>query len=446
MFRFTHYIIGILSTLCIALCGSCAEVDLCEVEDHPHRATLAFRFAWEDEAENRPEKMLVIANRIINTWRAGFVVEVPKTDELVTEGEVEFGELITLVEEEDMLPSEDDPTGDGEIAPGEENPGEGAGEGEDDGMDASGEGDASGEEITEGEGILGEESDTIPVTGSRMAVKGGEYQFLAINHNYDECEIERLEEFRSDVGVTARELYVKYKTNPKDSVDVGSRAWIDYNSYGFFIQSAMKPTYYAFLPKHRILSGDECEVLLSPQAITQKYTIRFQIEKEPEVKIDTIIGVLSGIPERFALTTQFVDISHTHKMVFFPEADYEGNGGQTLLECEATVNAIGLLHANNSSYNQGPGILQLCVYTSSMRDGIPVSKTIYAIINLYNTIGAARPLVMSEDGEHVQQNGREILLDISAVLRIDKDKIWENADQDNALDVWKNVRNFEIDI
>lgn len=415
MSRINYYIIGISMALCILFCWSCAEVDLCEVEEHPHRATLAFHFDWEEDSEDKPEQMLIIANRIINTWRAGFVVELPDGDGTVTEGETVFGKLLTMVDEEknEMLPSEDE----------------------------SGESEYGNEEDS-----LADEEDETSFQMKRMTVKGGEYQFLAINHNYEECEIERLEEFRSDIGVTAQELYVKYKTNPKDSVDVGSRAWIDYNAYGFFIQSAMKPTYYAFVPKKQILSGMEDEVSLSPRPITQEYTIRFRIEKEIGVKIDTIIGVLSGIPERFELTTQFVDVSHTHKMVFFPQADYAGNEDETLLECEGRVNAIGLLRANNSGYNQGPGILQLCVYTTGVRDGVSVKKTIYAIINLYNTIGKARPLITALDDVHVQQNGYEFVLDISNILHIKNNEVWEDTDQDNALDVWQKARNFEIDI
>lgn len=413
MSRINYYIIGILTALCISFCWSCAEVDLCEVEEHPHRATLAFHFDWEEDAEDKPEQMLIIANRIINTWRAGFVVELPDGDGTVTEGETVFGKLITMVDEEkNEIPSFEDEAGENENE--EDSP--------------------------------ADEEDETSSEMRRMTVKGGEYQFLAINHNYEESEIERLEEFRSDIGITARELYVKYKTNPKDSVDVGSRAWIDYNAYGFFIQSAMKPTYYAFVSKKQILSGAESDVSLSPRPITQEYTIRFRIEKEIGVKIDTIIGILSGIPERFELTTQFVDVSHTHKMVFFPEADYDENEDKTLLECEGRVNAIGLLRANNSGYNQGPGILQLCVYTTGVRDGVSVKKTIYAIINLYNTIGKARPLVTASDEVHVQQNGYEIVLDISSILHIKNNEVWEDSDLDNALDVWQKARNFEIDI
>ena len=437
MSRINYYIIGILTALCISFCWSCAEVDLCEVEEHPHRATLTFHFDWEEDSEDKPEQMLIIANRIINTWRAGFVVELPDGDGMVTEGETVFGKLITMVDEEkNEVPPSEDETGE-DLHNIYEQPIE-----ED--SDENGVGETESEDITD-ESPADEEDETSSEM-RRMTVKGGEYQFLAINHNYEESEIERLEEFRSDIGITARELYVKYKTNPKDSVDVGSRAWIDYNAYGFFIQSAMKPTYYAFVPKKQILSGVESDVFLSPRPITQEYTIRFRIEKEIGVKIDTIIGVLSGIPERFELTTQFVDVSHTHKMVFFPEADYDENEDKTLLECEGRVNAIGLLRANNSGYNQGPGILQLCVYTTGVRDGVSVKKTIYAIINLYNTIGKARPLVTASDEVHVQQNGYEIVLDISSILHIKNNEVWEDSDQDNALDVWQKARNFEIDI
>lgn len=461
------------------LFAACTEVELCEGEEHPHLAVLSFRFNWEEgsSVEGRPDTMLVMANRIINTWRAGFQVEVPKENGGVTnEGETVFGKLITTVDEaaDENMPDGDGPDEnasetdtDAETPPDEENnpdnsgeennpgeegdgPADNGGTATDEPSDNGGENEGEGEGNESGEGDEGDENgtDTPAIPDKLMRIKEGDFQFIAINGNYDECEIERIEEFQTDPTVKAKELYVRYKTYEKadKALEVFGHPWIDYNPYGHFIISAMNPTWYALVPVQTIRAGEDCMVTLTPECVTQKYTIKFNVEKESGVKIDTIIGVLGGIPQRYGMTTRYIDVETTNKMIFVPEADYDSNDELTTLDCTGQVNAIGLVRSKGKAYTQGPGILQLCIYASTERDGQPVRKTFYAIINLYNTISEAKPLVAVDNGTHVVQNGKEILLDIKSVLRIDKNGIIETPDEDNTMDRWKNAGSFNVDI
>lgn len=450
------------------LFAACTEVELCEGEEHPHLAVLSFRFNWEEgtSPEGKPDTMLVMANRIINTWRAGFQVEVPEENGgIADEGETVFGKLISTIDEsaDENMPDGDvsdedtpSPDTDSDTPPGEDNNPDNPDEDNNSGEEGDGPADNGGTDTDEpsdnagengGEGDEGGEGGPA-APDKRMRIKEGDFQFIAINGNYDECEIERIEEFQTDPTVKAKELYVRYKTYEKadKALEVFGHSWIDYNPYGHFIISAMKPTWYALVPVQTIRAGEDCMVTLNPECVTQKYTIKFNVEKESGVKIDTIIGVLGGIPQRYGMTTRYIDVETTNKMIFVPKADYDGNDALTTLDCTGQVNAIGLVRSKGKAYTQGPGILQLCIYASTERDGRPVRKTFYAIINLYNTISEAKPLVAVDNGTHVVQNGKEILLDIKSVLRIDKNGIIETPDEDNTMDRWKDAGSFNVDI
>lgn len=458
MNRLTRYVAFMVLPLLVA---ACTEVELCEGEEHPHLAVLSFRFDWEEgtSLEGRPDTMLVMANRIINTWRAGFLVEIPEENGgVVSEGKTVFGKLISSVDDtsdeetpeqdEDSTPSagETIPDGEGDVPVGDESDAPAEGEPEEP-SDAGTATDEPSDDADADDAGTGNGQDTTN-PDNLMRTKEGDFQFIAINSNYGECEIERIEEFQTDPTVKAKELYVRYKTYEKsdETLEVFGHSWIDYNPYGHFIISAMKPTWYALVPMQTIRAGEECVVAFEPECVTQKYTIRFNVEKESGVKIDTIIGVLGGIPQRYGMTTRFIDVESTNKMIFIPKADYDNNVGQTVLECTGNVNAIGLVRSKGHSYTQGPGILQLCVYASTERDGQPVKKTFYAIINLYNTISEAKPLVAVDGGTHVMQNGKEIFLDIKTILRIDKNGIIETPDEDNTMDRWKEAGSFNVDV
>lgn len=449
------HIVSLFACGCWLFTSCNTDVELCEEDFHPHWAMLAFQFDWEngEVPTNKPDSMMIIANRIINSWRTGFVIEVPSENgATIEEGDTFFGELIV------NKPVQEDNNDEEAIEPSqpsdEENPATEENEAEN--RDEESE-EGEGNEIMEGEEGKEEESEELeeeetpapPIPDKALKVKGGDYQFVAISHDYDACGIEKLDSFQKDNSIRAKDLYVKYKTRDKGDKKNESygRSWIDYNSYGQYTAPAMKPTYYAFVGKETVLANDIHTIRLEPHQITQEYTITFQIEKEYGVKIDTIVGILSGIPERFGLTTQHVDVSRTNKMVFIPDANYDGSTTTTLLECSRTVNAIGLVHSKGPGYTQGPGILQLCIYTSTQNEeGQTKTKTIYAIINLYNKITSRRPLLAKSNGEYVIQNGKKFLIDIENILKIEKGEILEDANEDNSLDVWKRATTFNVDI
>jgi len=473
-----QHIICLTAILTVAVMHSCTEVELCENPDHPHHAKLAFKFNWDgvtpDGRNPRDvDSMMVIANRIINSWRAGFLVELPKEKEgTVAEGETIFGVLESY---ESVVGPET-----GETENGEQTEGEGTGKNEGQGTSAP-----QGSYLpvwntknvltrAEGETTGGNNTTiVIPETAGKqrptgpLEVKEGEYQFIAINYSHSECEIDRVEQYQKDVSVASTELFIRYVTFKKDNPKLQSlgRPWIDYNSgIGQFVESEIRPTYLGINQVCHVRAGETEIIEIKPEQITQRYGLHFSIEKEPGVRIEEIIAIIGGIPQRFGVSTKHVDVKDVNKMAFRVPVDatkmptYDSRNpasldNETSIPFKASFNAIGLVRSYSPELQMGAGILQLCIYTSTERPDAPgqrASKTIYALINLYNTITEARPMRITEDKKFMVQNSDTVTLNIPNVLRIKQGQILANPDGEGALDKWKEVGNsdneFNVDI
>lgn len=446
---------------------SCTEVELCDVDNHPHLSSLALKFYWDEalipEGYERPDSMMVMASRIINAWRTGFIVQLPETDgEPVTDGLTIFGELELPTVEEPVAPETPD---------NPETPDDSDDSDDSDNLDNLGNPDNSGNPATLNELPAPEEdsdltipSDTEGAAYGPMWLKGGEYQFIAINWDSKECEVDRIEEFKQNLTIGTKELFIRFKTYLKDDPKLHSlgRAWIDYNSYGRFMASDITPTYLGLASICPVDVGEQAEIKISPKRITQRYNMLFSIKKEPGVRIEQVIAIIAGIPYRYGLSTRNVDVAYTNKMAFNAELHpdtvalypdhYTGQpdalDNDTILHYQAQFNSIGLVRSNSPSRVYGPGILQLCVYTSMQRPGYTgrTNRTVYAMINLYNTIGEAHPMQVTDDGKYMQQQGDSITLDIDNVLTIKSGEVMESNTESGVLDTWKEVHSFNVDM
>lgn len=495
MSRKLRHIILMLALVPMAvLHHSCTEVELCDVNNHPHLSSLALKFYWDEalipEGYQRPDSMMVMASRVINAWRTGFIVQLPETDgETVTEGLTIFGELeLPTVEESPVVPevpvdpeipvdpeapadpetpenpsdqeNPDNPDNQ-DNQDNQENP-----ENQDNLLFLSNSRTSADPESSEEDTDLTIPSDTEEAAYGPLYLKGGEYQFIAINWDSKECEVDRIEEFKQNLTIGSKELFIRFKTYLKDDPKLHSlgRAWIDYNSYGRFMASDITPTYLGLASICPVDVGKQAVIEIRPKRITQRYNMLFSIKKEPGVRIEQVIAVIAGIPYRYGLSTRNVDVSYTNKMAFNAEIHpdtvalypnhYTGEpgalDGDTIIHYQALFNSIGLVRSNSPSLAHGPGLLQLCVYTSTQRPGSTqrVNRTIYGMINLYNTIGDAHPMQVIDDneGKYMQQQGDSITLDIATVLEIKNGEVLESNTESATMDTWKEVHSFNVDM
>ena len=415
-----------LMLLCVMSLFSCVKVDLCTESSHTHTGNIKIIYHWPEDIsdEQRPDSMLALVNRIINTRRIGYVTDSEDSEG----GRYRFGKVYDEVE------------------------------------DASS-----------------------PTAGQPLIVGAGDYQIFAFNNDVADIDkggtgmsdvvdyyFDNLIEYGdgehlSTVGV--RDLGISYVGRSVDDprLYLYGKDWVDLNNYSKYIATDIKPIYRAANEHNEatqeytfsVEDKGEVEVHLYPQKITQDITFSFPIYAGEGVEVDSILAEISGIPHKMMVYTGTLVVDTTYKMLFKMELDAEDpeevtlkmvEGGDsvdytfTKYECLHTISVMGLI-ANSSPENKtGPGILQICIYSHTLGDdGEVLSKTQYAKINLCNTINKANLVVTDDLGNIIQNPGTYEELPRTDTLRVDDDKsrlmvtrkgILSSSDDNNSVDSW----------
>lgn len=410
----------ILMLLYAASLFSCVKVELCTEEEHPHTGGVRIIYHWPDDV--KPEgvdSMLVLANRIINTRRVGYVTDAVSS----VGGRYRFGETKKRHE----FPFA----------------------------------------VSAGEYQI--------FAFNNDLVREGE----APAYRLDSLEAYSDEQKYSSVGI--RDLSISYVGRQlKDpSLDRFNKDWEDLNPYALYIPTEV-PAIYRALNQHNeatqeytvsIRADEEKEVHLYPRRITQNITFSFPIYTDEKVVIDSIRAEISGIPGKMNLYSGAIVTDTTYKMLFGIDVDEnitqkaiiqikEGDSSVdkvfTQLECMGTVSVMGLISNKDPNYRTGAGILLLCIYAHTTNDEGEIKiKTQYAKINLYNTIRRANLLIRNELGEIVHNPGiydgrerRDTLRIDDSRLILTRELILETSDTDVSVDTWMKTEdgNFDIDI
>lgn len=416
-----------LSLLCVSLLFSCVKVDLCTAEEHPHTGNLKIVYHWpENVGGERPDSMLALVNRIVNTRRVGYVTDAKSS----VGGRYRFGKVYR---------NEDT--------------------------------------------IAANGHDKYP-----LLVGAGEYQVFAFNNDVVDINkggvgINAVADYKFDnlaeysdgqhVGeVGIRDLSISYIGRERTDPDLYlyGKDWVDFNDYDTkYIATEVTPIYRA-INKHNeetqeytvsIRANEKAVVDLYPQKITQDITFSFPIYTDAQASVDSIIAEISGIPYKMMLYTGVLNVDSTYKMLFQMGMDKENAKEVTLdveeivgedtvvvsknfmqFECMSTISVMGLIANSDTTDFIGPGILQLCIYVSDKTNPAK-TKTKYAKIKLYNTINNANLLIRDEFGHIVQNPGTYEELPLTDTLRIDdsrlmvtRDLILQTSDDDNTVDSW----------
>lgn len=418
----------VLMVLCVVSFFSCVKVELCRESNHTHMGDVKIIYHWPENIseEQRPDSMLALVNRIINTRRVGYVTG-PETS---VGGRYRFGQVYN---------------------------------------DAM---------------VGGTEADEHP-----LMVGAGEYQIFAFNNDVADVNkggtgmndvpdyrIDNLEEFGDGAHiatVSIRDLGISYvsrdRTDPR--LYLYGKDWVDFNPYTKYIATDITPIYRAF-NEHDEATQDytftveingRSEVHLYPEKMTQDITIAFPIYTDEGVKVDSIIAEISGIPRKMMIYTGTLVVDTTYKMLFKMDIDEnsaeevtlkikEGEGDAALevdkpftrWQCMSSFSVIGLVANSDPKNYTGAGILQLCIYSHATDDnGVVKTKTQYAKINMYNTINNANLVITDDYGNAIQNPGTYSQLPRTDTLRIDdsflmvmRDLVLKTSDDDNSVDSW----------
>ncbi|MDE7378364.1 MAG: DUF5119 domain-containing protein [Paraprevotella sp.] len=435
----------------IVLLQSCnTEVELCYYSEHPHRAALDVRYDWGSwkGTGQHPERMYVLAHRIVNTYKYVFSTETKTSGNRATM-------LFPVEEQIPLCPSLEEISNEGDT-PSESN----------------GEGDTSDDDVSAGMEVVPDDEEEVseePVEGDvpldsdeenetdeelpedpkevwhKMRLKNGRYRFLTFNCDTTAFGIKGLEEFQKDPSYNMENLYLRYKTVSQAEKE-GAQAWKDYNLYADFVESENMPIFYTVQNGVNVNLNERVVVNFTPRPVTQKVTVKFIIDKEKGVRIDSLLADMSGIPSGMQLATGYLETDRTYKMLFKPTCG-KNNENATIVNCTGVLNVTGIVRSHDASLITGPGIMQLVIYTSATDPDTKLRKrkVIQCIINLRNTLTKANLIRWAADDEHIIQTKKTGTLDIRSILKIEKGMVVEDSDNETGLDRWGQGGQIDID-
>lgn len=381
------------------------DVELCEDYVHPHYATVEYRFNWNQSDEEREDSMLVVASRVINLWKSS--VRVSST------GDPSKGTYLWNAPEisQPQLPAEEDSI--------------------DSGMDV---------EMSNAENDNGELG--------QFKLRSGDYKFITFNRSDEEIDYEVVNRYMQDDAMPISGLNVVYKSYAKgdSALKFVLPDWTDYNGYGGidrYMQPSLHAIYYDTISVRSLRSNGLYHITFNNiHRLTQHITLQFDIRKiitnQPFV-IDSVFVEMAGIPCAINLSTGYIDITRTKKMML--KADFEQDAEENnRVKCTAVMDVPSIVQSASDDLYMGPGIMQVMICSSAPHPDDPsrrLSKKFQGIINLYHTLQKAELIRLTDDGQHALRNKEEAILLINADMVVDGEQVVESSDDNAGLDIWR---------
>ena len=335
--RNISFVRSVMVMLSLVLLASCTLVDL-ENSDASEKSKIAFEIEWPDgiSEDDKPHDIMVVMSR---TQKA----TVHYVRYLDATG--------AFVEPEIITAEETDETGAGATDPDDETDGE-ATEPEEDGIDV---------------------------------ILNGYYAISALGtKETSELIVSNVEEFGNSIDSKMGDIFVEI---PEDNT-LASK-FIDVNPLYPYLKN-IHPFFYVRpgLRTHTLItpgtSGTNV-ISLRFQPLTRKITFTLKLDIEAGVKVESLVGIISGIPSKVQLMSGHVRNVNTGKMAF--EMTTRGNGIYT-----GSIHAFGLFAQNDSNPIVGPGVFTAFISASVGED----SALRHMSINLRDVILGARIMLQDE--------------------------------------------------
>lgn len=362
----------------ISLLIGCSEVDLCESTVHPHQSTLRFDYNWQGKENIKPDTMGVLIYRVVNQYKRLAAVN---TNNLT---------------------------------------------------------------------VNSHDSICMPV---------GDYKFVTFPLDTTLLNYAELDSFMNNPSAEQplQDVGFEYKQYKVTDSLLGKKllGWDDYNQYSLYIQPDVNVLFYDSTQVIPLAQDQELTHTFKPRQLTQNVDIYFDIIKNmdsAQFVIDSVWAEISGVPRYINLTNGYLDISKTNK-IMFPTVLKTANGqnkdtytNKTIL-CHGNVDVLGIVNAQRGKYESeddarrktyGPGILQVIIYSHAKHPdtGRDIHKKWQGKINMYTPLQKANLIKLTPDGRYAVRNGAHGVVNVSAKLTIDGEKIISNVNGEDALEPW----------
>ena len=249
-------------------------------------------------------------------------------------------------------------------------------------------------------------------------VMNGDYYVLGLargNASYD-YEIQDIEMFEDSLSISMKDLYARIPEVPRE--DLISSDVVDFNPLYPFIYSA-EPLYFEVKKQPVYPADTPTEIVLTPQKLTRELTFKINLTTERGVKIDRLIGIISGVPSQVQLMSGVVSELNTSK-VFFDMKEAFSSGSDYIYQ--GKVNVLGLFPATKPGFITGPGIFQVILHVSVGEGEETIRRVFYASINIKSIIEKAD--LMIETTDHLGfRSTRDAMLEIGTQLKVTRNQV-----------------------
>ena len=473
----------LMCSLLAAVCSflACVDIEIIDLNNRSHTSLIHFKFNWNGQEADKPERMHVIAVRNVKTLRShGFVdtndgtnpwfgysepiievetpvvpetpeeeqPEMPETPETpenpeTPEGETPEGETPEAGTDQpengntgslfgmNLFTTDDQPEEETPETPEEDNP-------------ETPEGETPEEEQPE---VLPEEEERYP-----FRLRGGDYNLLLVNYgmNTDNMELKciRSDKTSTSTGGTAtdnnnqtgnekeedtslkaylkdhnrkvNELFLCIKPLKERPAIVKDKDLPDFNPKFEYITDVPR-IFYGLNAGVRVTAGNDTHVDVDMIPISQEIQVNFTIEFNGNVRIEgTPIVELSGICGHFNLMEAYVDTTQLYRSAVVSELVSQTDN-QYLFR--ARFHTLGIVPSYDDTFLNGPGIFQVAVRAVSTS---PDSKNkegryVYAGINPHEELTASQIIVEGDDGKLRLRFSREpVIVNVEKHLVIEE--------------------------
>lgn len=360
--------------LCLQAC-TVANLDLC-MNEHPHKGQLIMEYDWSGVAGEHPDSMVVVALRPLfrDKVAANWASDAAGTEDRL------FGRLIASANgEEDLYRAtyKDHPSRD---------------------------------------------SLFLPV---------GEWKISS--YTSTPTAIGQAEKYVADVQEDGNALTFRLEESELPPVEFAY--WHDRNPYGTWVDVSAKS---ALCMATGTLTVDEFanakknyHVKLTPRSLAQTVNVSFDTEvTDAGLTVDSMVCAVSGIAGAQNITTMELDVHTAHRAIFKATISAPANGR---IRAAATLHVPGLVAGSTPAERQGPGILDVSVFTHFTDDtGIRRERRLDASVNLCRLLTATPSIRYDGEGRALQ--ARPMLnLHIDGRMLVSREGL---ANAGNARDTW----------
>ena len=402
MIRHTLYIAVIIALTCIAACTSV------DTDTTPVGTTSKWvpAFNWNG-VSTKPDSMLIIANRAINTYRYVYSWNIDKGLGYLMAESTDLGyKKTSIANDNDTTYNPTDTT------------------------ETYAQQQAAGKAAEDN-------------SRSDIELRPGEYTVMTASMNpgiiYTCLNQTGFQQFM-DSTVSPREIAMYYKTLTADSVhSMFGKAWTDFNPAQKYIPD-LGPLYFAEQKQLTIPTSMPTQFTL--QDITQELTIHFNVHLiGAHVSISDIVGDISGIASNVRMSSLYINTGATRKMPFRADMNL---GADSTISCTAKLTIPGIISTVDTTTLTGTGVLQLAIYAETIdSDGKTVKKTYYVSKNVNEEIREGEYSKLGDDNVHLVIAEHDITLNITTPIYIDRHTILTLPDNVSTLNRWIVDKEFE---